>query len=176
MDKGVNVIMQQLQKSERPHIAFFGCTNSGKSSLVNAITNQQLSVVSDIKGTTTDPVSKSMELLPLGPVVIIDTAGIDDEGKLGELRIQKTKEVIDKTDIAVLVIDSTIGETEYDKEIITEFEKRKIPYIVIWNKVDITPSQPSPSREEALYVSALTGDGVNELKEKLAKLINQNKK
>ena len=161
--------MQQLQKSERPHIAFFGCTNSGKSSLVNVITNQQLSVVSDVKGTTTDPVSKSMELLPLGPVVIIDTAGIDDSGKLGELRVQKTKEVLDKTDIAVLVIDSTIGENEFDKSLISEFEKRKIPYIVVYNKSDI-------ASHSGFAVSALTGDGINELKEKLATLINRNKK
>ena len=160
--------MQQLQKSERPHIAFLGCTNSGKSSLVNAITNQQLSVVSDIKGTTTDPVSKSMELLPLGPVVIIDTAGIDDEGKLGDLRVERTKQVLDKTDIAVLVIDSTVGETDFDKEMVAEFEKRKIPYIVVYNKADI-------ASHSGLAVSALTGEGVNELKEKLATLINQNK-
>ena len=169
MGKGVNVIMQQLQKSERPHIAFFGCTNSGKSSLVNAITNQQLSVVSDIKGTTTDPVSKSMELLPLGPVVIIDTAGIDDEGKLGDLRVERTKQVLDKTDIAVLVIDSTIGETDFDKEMIAEFESRKIPFIVVYNKADL-------ASHSGFAVSALTGEGVNELKEKLATLINQNKK
>ena len=161
--------MQQLQKSERPHIAFFGCTNSGKSSLVNAITNQQLSVVSDIKGTTTDPVSKSMELLPLGPVVIIDTAGIDDEGKLGDLRVERTKQVLDKTDIAVLVIDSTVGETIFDKEILAEFKARKIPFIVVYNKADL-------SSFSNFAVSALTGEGVNELKEKLATLINQNKK
>ena len=162
-------MVQQLQKSERPHIAFFGCTNSGKSSLVNAITNQQLSVVSDIKGTTTDPVSKSMELLPLGPVVIIDTAGIDDEGKLGDLRVERTKQVLDKTDIAVLVIDSTVGETEFDKEMVAEFEARKIPYIVVYNKADLTS-------HSGFAVSALTGEGVNELKEKLTTFINQNKK
>ena len=161
--------MQQLQKSERPHIAFFGCTNSGKSSLVNAITNQQLSVVSDIKGTTTDPVSKSMELLPLGPVVIIDTAGIDDGGKLGDLRVERTKQILDKTDIAVLVIDSTIGETEFDKEMVAEFEKRKIPFIVVYNKADL-------ASHSGFTVSALTGKGINKLKEKLATLINQNKK
>ena len=108
----------QVLKSERPYIAFFGCTNSGKSSLVNAITNQKLSVVSDIKGTTTDPVFKSMEILPLGPVVIIDTAGIDDASELGELRIKKTNEILDKTDIAILVIDSSIGENEFDKKMI----------------------------------------------------------
>ena len=163
--------MQQLQKSERPHIAFFGCTNSGKSSLVNAITNQQLSVVSDIKGTTTDPVSKSMELLPLGPVVIIDTAGIDDEGKLGNLRIERTRQVLDKTDIAVLVIDSTVGETDFDKDMIAEFEKRKFPYLVVWNKCDLTVP-----KNDKFYVSALTGTGVKELKEKIGYIVNQNKK
>ena len=110
----------QLTKSERPHIAFFGCTNAGKSSIVNAVTNQKLSVISDIKGTTTDPVQKSMEILPLGPVVIIDTAGINDDGALGILRINKTKEILDKTDIAVLVIDSTIGIAKEDKELIKE--------------------------------------------------------
>ena len=142
----------QLQKSERPHIAFFGCTNSGKSSLVNAIVNQKLSIVSDIKGTTTDSVSKSMEILPLGPVVIIDTAGVNDLSELGAQRTQKTKEVLDKTDIAVLVIDSTIGENEFDKKMINEFETRKIPYLVAYNKIDITPSQPSPSREGAFFL------------------------
>ena len=166
----------QLQKSERPHIAFFGCTNSGKSSLVNAIVNQNLSIVSDIKGTTTDSVSKSMEILPLGPVVIIDTAGVNDLSELGEQRTQKTKEVLDKTDIAVLVIDSTVGENEFDKNLISEFEARKIPYLVVYNKVDITPFQPSPSREGVMFVSALTGEGVNELKEKIGHLINDNEK
>ena len=166
----------QLQKSERPHIAFFGCTNSGKSSLVNAIVNQNLSIVSDIKGTTTDSVSKSMEILPLGPVVIIDTAGVNDLSELGEQRIQKTKQVLDKTDIAVLVIDSTVGENEFDKKMISEFETRKIPYLVVYNKIDITPSQPSPSREGVMFTSALTGEGINELKEKIGHLINENKK
>ena len=161
--------MQQLQKSERPHIAFFGCTNSGKSSLVNAITNQNLSIVSDIKGTTTDSVSKSMELLPLGPVVIIDTAGVNDLSELGEQRTQKTKEVLDKTDVAVLVIDSTVGETEFDKNLISEFETRKIPYIVVYNKSDIIS-------HSGFAVSALTGEGVNELKEKIGHIINENKK
>ena len=166
----------QLQKSERPHIAFFGCTNSGKSSLVNAIVNQKLSIVSDIKGTTTDSVSKSMEILPLGPVVIIDTAGVNDLSELGEQRTKKTKEVLDKTDIAVLVVDSTVGENEFDKNLISEFEIRKIPYLVVYNKVDITPFQPSPSREGVMFVSALTGEGVNELKEKIGHLINDNEK
>ena len=165
----------QLQKSERPHIAFFGCTNSGKSSLVNAIVNQKLSIVSDIKGTTTDSVSKSMEILPLGPVVIIDTAGVNDLSELGEQRTQKTKEVLDKTDIAVLVIDSTIGENEFDKNLISEFEARKILYLVVYNKSDLL-TFPLPQGAEELCVSALTGEGVNELKDKIATLINENKK
>ena len=173
--------MQELQKSERPHIAFFGCTNSGKSSLVNAIVNQNLSIVSDIKGTTTDSVSKAMEILPLGPVVIIDTAGINDLSELGEQRTQKTKEVLNKTDIAVLVIDSTVGENEFDKNLISEFETRKIPYIVVYNKLDLLtflPPHPNPlpQGEGIVRVSALTGEGVNELKEKIGHLINDNKK
>ena len=131
-----------LTKSERPHISFFGCTNSGKSSLVNAVTNQALSVVSDVKGTTTDAVQKSMEILPLGPVVIIDTAGINDKGKLGELRIDATKRILDKTDIAVLVIDSTVGIQKDDENLIKEFKERKIPYIVVFNKSDLQIPQP----------------------------------
>ena len=171
-----------LTKSERPHISFFGCTNSGKSSLVNAVTNQALSVVSDIKGTTTDAVQKSMEILPLGPVVIIDTAGVNDEGKLGELRIDATKRILDKTDIAVLVIDSTVGMQNEDFDLIKEFKERKIPYIVVWNKCDLamtvdTSPQPSPQGEGAcLFVSARTGEGVNELKEALGHILNENKK
>ena len=171
-----------LTKSERPHIAFFGCTNSGKSSLVNAVTNQALSVVSDIKGTTTDAVQKSMEILPLGPVVIIDTAGVNDEGKLGKLRIDATKRILDKTDIAVLVIDSTVGMQNEDFDLIKEFKERKIPYIVVWNKCDLAMTvdaspQPFPQGEGAcLFVSAKTGEGVNELKEALGHILNENKK
>ena len=132
-----------ITKSERPHISFFGCTNSGKSSLVNAITNQNLAVVSAIKGTTTDPVEKSMEILPLGPVVIIDTAGINDnDSMLGELRIEKTKKILDKTDIAILVIDSTIGVQKDDENLIKEFKKRKIPYIIVFNKIDLQAPPP----------------------------------
>lgn len=134
--------LNNITSSERPHISFFGCTNSGKSSLVNAVTNQSLSVVSDVKGTTTDAVQKSMEILPLGPVVIIDTAGVNDEGKLGELRIEATKRILDKTDIAVLVVDSTVGVQKDDKELIKEFEERKIPYLVVWNKCDLIQSPP----------------------------------
>ena len=167
--------MQHVLKSERPHIAFFGCTNSGKSSQVNAITNQQLSVVSDIKGTTTDPVLKSMEILPLGPVVIIDTAGVNDEGTLGNLRIAKTKQILDKTDIAVLVVDSSIGENDFDKEFVAEFEKRKLPYFVVYNKSDKASHCISLSRPGALVVSALTGEGVHALKEKLGHIIQESR-
>ena len=169
----------QLTKSERPHISFFGCTNSGKSSLVNAVTNQNLAVVSDVKGTTTDPVEKAMEILPLGPVVIIDTAGVnDDSGKLGELRVEKTNRVLDKTDIAVLIVDSTVGMQKDDEDLIKEFKERKIPYIVVFNKCDLVDSSPQHSLQgegEILYISALTGEGVNELKEKLGHILNENK-
>ena len=162
----------QITKSERPHISFFGCTNSGKSSLVNAITNQSLAVVSEIKGTTTDPVEKSMEILPLGPVVIIDTAGIDDDGQLGELRIEKTKRVLDKTDIAVLVIDSTIGLQDEDNKLISYFKEREIPYVVAYNKIDLLSLKPL---NNDILVSAKTGEGVNELRENLGRIINNNK-
>ena len=139
-----------LTKSERPHISFFGCTNSGKSSLVNAVTNQNLAVVSDVKGTTTDPVEKAMEILPLGPVVIIDTAGVNDgandgvndNDQLGKLRVEKTKRILDKTDIAVLVVDSTVGVQKEDEDLIKEFKIRKIPYIVVFNKSDLTQDHP----------------------------------
>ena len=165
-----------LTKSERPHISFFGCTNSGKSSLVNAVTNQNLAVVSDVKGTTTDPVEKAMEILPLGPVVIIDTAGVNDfSSKLGGLRVEKTKRVLDKTDIAVLVVDSTVGMQKEDDDLIQQFKERKIPYVMVFNKSDLAPSQTLP-RGEGYYISAKTGEGVNELREKLGHIINENKK
>ena len=133
----------QLTKSERPHISFFGCTNSGKSSLVNAVTNQNLAVVSDVKGTTTDPVEKAMEILPLGPVVIIDTAGINDRvNNIGKLRVERTMRILDKTDIAVLVIDSTLGIQKEDEDLIKEFKERKIPYVVVFNKSDLIQKYP----------------------------------
>lgn len=167
----------QITKSERPHIAFFGSTNAGKSSLVNAVTNQVVSVVSEIKGTTTDAVEKTMEILPLGPVVIIDTAGINDEGELGELRIEATKRVLDKTNIAVLVVDSTIGTQKEDEELIKEFDKRKIPYILVFNKCDIGATEILRSAQnDNILTCAITGKGVNELREKLGHIINENKK
>ena len=169
--------LNNTTSSERLHIAFFGCRNAGKSSLVNAVTNQQLSVVSDVKGTTTDPVKKAMEILPIGPVVIIDTAGLDDSGNLGELRVAKTLEVLGKTDIAVLVVDSTLGLNDYDKEIINEFEERKLPYIIAYNQCDIDPFTPTHSgMAREIAVSAKTGEGVDELRELLGQISNENKK
>ena len=123
--------------AERVHIGIFGKRNAGKSSVINAITGQSIAIVSDVKGTTTDPVIKTMELLPLGPVVIIDTPGLDDIGALGELRIQKAYQMLNKTDLAVLVIDVSIGITEEDKKILDRIKEKDIPYIVVWNKIDL---------------------------------------
>ena len=154
--------------SERIHIGFFGRTNAGKSSVVNAVTNQNLSIVSQVSGTTTDPVSKAMELLPLGPVVIIDTPGFDDESELGALRIEKTKKILAKCDIAVLIVDATIGLTDTDKKLISLFEEKEIKYIVAYNKCDIKCA-------DGFCISAETGDGINELKEKIAQLAPKEK-
>ncbi len=153
--------------AERVHIGFFGMRNAGKSSLVNAVTGQELAVVSDIKGTTTDPVKKAMELLPLGPVVIIDTPGIDDEGELGELRIKKAKQALAQTDIAVLVVDSQTGLCQKDYELIEEFKARNTPYIIAYNKSDLTQAETDAN---SISVSAKTGNNINELKEKIALL------
>jgi [FeFe] hydrogenase H-cluster maturation GTPase HydF len=154
----------------RPHISFFGKRNAGKSSVVNAVTGQSLSIVSDTLGTTTDPVQKAMEILPLGPVVIIDTPGFDDEGELGELRIQKAKRVLNKTDIAVLVVDITKGISKTDETLISIFKDKNIPYIIAYNKADIADGSEyiSASAGNKLVVSAKTNDGINELKEKIA--------
>ncbi len=164
--------LNSTPSSERIHIAFFGRRNAGKSSVVNAVAGQNLAVVSDVKGTTTDPVYKAMELLPLGPVMIVDTAGIDDEGDLGAMRVEKTLAVLAKTDIAVLVVDGTIGMTEEDKQLTAEFQKRKIPYITAYNKSDLFEA-PTPDSIHEIYVSAKTGAGVNELKELIAKQVRQ---
>lgn len=152
--------------AERLHIGFFGMRNAGKSSIVNAVTGQHLSVVSDVKGTTTDPVRKAMELLPLGPVVIIDTPGLDDEGELGRLRVEKAKGVLGKTDLAVLVVDSTTGLSARDEELVREFEARKLPYIIVWNKADLL-TERKKLEDKAIYASALTGENIQHLKEKL---------
>ena len=157
----------QTPAADRLHIGFFGRRNVGKSSLVNAVTGQALSVVSDVKGTTTDPVSKAMELLPLGPVLILDTPGIDDEGALGALRIQKTREVLRKVDVAVLVTEAGHPETDAERELIALFQEREIPYLVAVNKTDLTAAEVAPP---AIAVSAATGDGVESLKEALGRL------
>lgn len=159
--------LNETVSAERVHIGFFGMRNAGKSSLVNAVTGQELAVVSDIKGTTTDPVQKAMELLPLGPVVIIDTPGIDDEGELGELRIKKAKQALSKTDIAVLVVDSSVGLCEKDNELIKEFIERKTPYIIAYNKADIAALETDGN---SISVSAKSGKNINELKERIASL------
>ena len=161
--------LNQTVSAERVHIAFFGLRNVGKSSLVNAVTGQELSVVSDVKGTTTDPVKKAMELLPLGPVVIIDTAGIDDEGELGSLRIQKSKEVLDITDIAVLVTEADRELTEPEKELAYTFKTKKLPFIIVLNKADLAPYRKEKDNE--ILVSAKEGTNILKLKEKLAGLI-----
>lgn len=155
--------------ADRLHIAFFGLRNAGKSSLVNAVTGQELSVVSDVRGTTTDPVKKAMELLPLGPVVIIDTPGLDDEGALGDLRIKKARGILSQTDIAVLVIDAKVGMTEPDEDLTRVFQEKKIPYIVAFNKSDLLESRNELS-ENALYVSAITGENIDSLKDRLGAL------
>lgn len=161
--------LNSTPNAERLHIAFFGLRNAGKSSLVNAVTGQALSVVSDVKGTTTDPVSKAMELLPLGPVLITDTAGFDDEGTLGELRVKKTAEVLRKTDIAVLVVDSSLGITEKDEQLISLIKTRNIPYIIAHNKCELAKDKTELSENE-IYVSAEKGINIKELKEKIAAL------
>ena len=154
---------------ERVHIAFFGRRNAGKSSLVNAFTGQSLAIVSDVKGTTTDPVSKAMELLPLGPVQIIDTPGLDDEGELGTLRVQRTKLVLRKTDLAILVADATapLGETE--QALLDLCRARNIPWILVRSKADLLEAIPEAGAD-TIYVSAKTGYHIHELKELAARL------
>lgn len=185
--------MNQTPSGNRIHIGFFGRRNAGKSSLVNAVTGQNLAVVSDMKGTTTDPVYKAMELLPLGPVMIIDTPGLDDEGELGELRIQKAKQVLRKTDVAIVVIDSTQGMTDVEKELIQELQHYELPYLIVWNKCDLQPvsgqNEVSSSNDanasnqvgivgaiNPIFVSATNGTGIEELKNRIPMLINQEKK
>ena len=161
--------LNETPSGERTHIGFFGARNAGKSSLVNAVTGQELAVVSDVKGTTTDPVRKAMELLPLGPVVIIDTPGFDDEGSLGLERVKKTREILRTCDIAVLVVDAGTGMKETDRELESLIRERNIPFLVVWNKTDLAAAQPAP--EGAAEASSLTGTGITELKERLARLV-----
>ena len=161
--------LNETPSGERTHIGFFGVRNAGKSSLVNAVTGQELAVVSDVKGTTTDPVRKAMELLPLGPVVIIDTPGFDDEGSLGLERVKKTREILRTCDIAVLVVDAGAGLSQTDRELLDLIREREIPSLTVWNKTDLATAQPAP--EGAAEASSLTGAGITELKERLARLI-----
>ena len=161
--------LNDTPSADRIHIGFFGRRNSGKSSLVNAVTGQEIAVVSDTKGTTTDPVSKAMELLPLGPVMIIDTPGFDDVGTLGELRVRRTKQVLNKADLAVLVADASAGMDTCEQQLIEIFKEKEIPYLIAWNKSDLI-TVPAAAAENEIYVSALKGTNIYELKEKMAKM------
>ena len=176
--------LNNVPSSERTHIGIFGKRNAGKSSVINAITGQSLAIVSDIKGTTTDPVLKSMELLPLGPVVLIDTPGLDDEGDLGHLRIQKAYQILNKTDIALLVIDGTAGMTAEDYQILDRIRAKNIPYLIVFNKADLAPDADTSDTDTSnadtsdtadaanvIRVSAVTGLHIQELKERLATLL-----
>ena len=166
--------LNDTPSSERIQIGFFGRRNAGKSSIVNAVTGQQLAVVSETKGTTTDPVIKTMELLPLGPVVIIDTPGFDDEGSLGALRVKKTKQILNRVDLAVLVIDQTEGMQICDRELIQIFEEKNIPFLILMNKADLSAETPEISvelREKTISASAVTGEGIQQVKERLGVLL-----
>jgi len=158
--------LNETPSGERLHIGFFGQRNVGKSSQVNAVTGQDMSVVSPVKGTTTDPVRKAMELLPLGPVLIIDTPGLDDEGELGSKRMEKARMILAKTDIAVLVTDAVAGVSDEDRELLQLFKERNLPYIVAYNKSDLL-EKPKDAAANEIYVSALSGENVNALKEML---------
>lgn len=166
--------LQDTPSAERVQIGFFGCRNAGKSSLVNAVTNQEMAVVSPMKGTTTDPVTKAMELLPLGPVLIIDTPGIDDEGGLGAQRVKRTKQILNRIDCAVLVVDSVAGKTKADEELLSLFQGKRIPFLVAYNKSDL--QMPVLSKENEVAVSALEKTGIEELKERIAALGKENQK
>lgn len=183
--------LNQTPASERVHIGFFGRRNAGKSSLLNAVTGQELAVVSEVKGTTTDPVYKTMELLPLGPVMLIDTPGIDDEGALGSLRVKKSRQVLNKTDLAVLVVDATVGMTREDREMLALFHEKQVPSVVVYNKADLVPERCAPEKPLSqskqnpelnpernprnstvpiLYASSTTRAGIEELKNHLASM------
>ena len=185
--KGTMAKMNETPSGERVHIGFFGRRNAGKSSVVNAVTGQDLAVVSDVRGTTTDPVSKAMEILPLGPVVVIDTPGFDDEGGLGEKRVSQARKILGKTDIAVLVVDGTEGMQDTDRELIGLFRENGIPCLVAFNKSDLvedaewidygsdekaleTQTYIAKNSEGMIHVSAATGEGIDELKNRIAAL------
>lgn len=173
--------LNNTPSSERVHIGIFGRRNAGKSSLINALTGQSLAIVSDVKGTTTDPVLKAMELLPLGPVVMIDTPGLDDTGTLGAMRVQKAYQILNKTDIALLVIDASDGVTDEDSAILSRIQEKKIPYLVVWNKMDLLENNKLSTRQlenflheyhvpedHMIPVSAHTGHNIYTLKERIA--------
>ena len=186
--------LNSTPSSERIHIGFFGRTNAGKSSLINAITNQQISVVSDIKGTTTDPVKKSMELLPLGPVMLIDTPGLDDNSQLGELREKRTREILNQIHMAVIVVDAAEGITEVEIQLEQKLKQEQTPYLFAYNKKDLLedlilnkhtnmeegskPQEDNDKSENRIYVSASTGENIDLLKEKIAamKVVREEKK
>lgn len=159
--------LNSVASAERLHIGFFGLRNAGKSSVVNAVTGQSLALVSDVKGTTTDPVKKAMELLPLGPVVIIDTPGIDDEGELGLMRVRRARQVLNYADIAVLVVDASKGMTDSDSELVSLFESKKLPYVIAYNKSDLIKDIPAETEKE-IYVSAVSGINIERLKNKIS--------
>ena len=162
--------LNSVVSAERVHIGFFGLRNAGKSSLVNAVTGQELALVSDVKGTTTDPVKKAMELLPLGPVVIIDTPGTDDEGELGMMRVKRAKQVLNYADVAVLVVDAAKGMSELDGELVAAFESKKLPYVIAYNKADLLAEIPQETEKE-IYVSAVNKLNIERLKEKIASAV-----
>ena len=161
--------LNQTPSGERTHIGIFGRRNAGKSALINALTGQKLAIVSDVAGTTTDPVSKAMELLPLGPVIITDTPGLDDVGELGEMRVEKTRQVLAKTDIAIIVVDASRGISEYETALLDDVKARGVPFVTVYNKCDLAKVEA----ENAICVSAALGTGINELKEKLASFVKK---
>ncbi|MDR1630889.1 MAG: [FeFe] hydrogenase H-cluster maturation GTPase HydF [Oscillospiraceae bacterium] len=161
--------MNETPSADRVHIGIFGRRNAGKSSVINAMTGQDLAVVSEVLGTTTDPVYKAMELLPMGPVMLIDTPGIDDEGVLGELRVKKARQVLNKTDVAVLVVDASAGRADADDELITLFRAKNIPFLIAYNKSDLL-GQPGRAAENELFISAANNVNIMQLKERIASL------
>lgn len=163
--------LNNTPSAERVHIGIFGKRNAGKSSIINAITSQSAAIVSDVKGTTTDPVYKAMELLPLGPVMIIDTPGLDDEGELGRLRVRRSYQVLNKTDVAVIVIDGSQGKTKEDTALIEKVQQKNIPYIVVMNKLDLC-KPVNPNSTDEIWVSSVTGENIEHLKELIAKQVN----
>ncbi len=166
--------LNSVASAERLHIGFFGLRNAGKSSVVNAVTGQSLALVSDVKGTTTDPVKKAMELLPLGPVVIIDTPGIDDEGELGLMRVKRAKQVLNYADIAVLIVDASKGMSNEDRELLSFIESKKLPYVIAYNKADLLDKIPDETDKE-IYVSAVNGINIERLKNKIAEAAKSEK-